>query len=84
MYIPLVIVARESAWTQEQADLILGQLVLAQKVKWAFFGVMLGLGVMCIGLTAMYISRRRRIKRELLRSGCTSVYQLIENDEIKF
>jgi len=84
MYIPLVIVARESAWTQEQADLILGQLVLAQKVKWTFFGVMLGLGVMCIGLTAMYISRRRRIKRELLKSGCTSVYQLIENDEIKF
>ena len=55
MFIPLVLVARESVWTQEQADQILGSLVLALKVKWAFFGVMLGLGLICIGLTVKCI-----------------------------
>ncbi len=66
MYIPLVLVARESEWTQAQADLILGDLVLALKVKWAMFGSLLGLGVICIGLTVMYVMRRRKLKRSLL------------------
>ena len=83
MYIPLVLVARESVWTQEQADIILGQLVLAIKVKWAFFGVMLGLGLLCIGLTVKCISNRRKFKSDALKSR-TSVYDLVDHDEIKF
>lgn len=46
--------------------MILGDLVLALKVKWALFGVLLGLGAVCIGLTVMYIVRRRKLKQSLL------------------
>lgn len=57
--------------------MILGALVLGLKIKWAFFGVMLGFGVMCIGITAMYIVRRRRLKLELLTE---EMEELIETE----
>lgn len=66
MFFPLVLVARESVWTQEQADEILGAVVLGWKIKWGIFGVSLGMGVICTGLTAMHIVRRRKLKRSKL------------------
>jgi len=62
--------------------LILGDLVLALKVKWAAFGVLLGLGAMCIGFTAMYIVRRRKLKQSALTSMHTE--SLVEIDFVRF
>ncbi len=69
MFIPLVLVCRESFFTQEQADAVFGALVLGIKVMWSLFAVTLGFGLICLGLTVMYVLKRRNVKAEILRSS---------------
>lgn len=69
MFIPLVLVCRESFFTQEQADAVFGPLVLGIKIMWSFFAVTLGFGLICLGLTVMYVIKRRAVKAEIERSS---------------
>jgi ABC-type Mn2+/Zn2+ transport system permease subunit len=76
MFIPLVLVKRESQFTQAQADAVFGALVLGNKVKWALFGVLLGISLICACLTIMYI-RKRKATRKLQERQTESLSLLV-------
>ena len=64
-FYPLSYVRRESAWTQDQVDDVFGPLVLAQKLKWTFFGLMLFFGLVFIGLTVFCGLRYTKLKKTM-------------------
>lgn len=45
---------------------------------WSLFAVTLGFGLICLGLTVMYIFKRRNVKAEILR--CSTMDDDIKDD----
>jgi len=67
-FIPLAFVAREAVWTHDQVDAVLGALVTGMRVKWSFFGIMLGLGLIFLGLAIFCGFRYYQHKKHLEQS----------------
>ena len=62
-FYPLSYVRRESAWTQDQVDDVFGPLVLANKLKWVFFALMLFFGLVFLALTVLCGLRYRKLHK---------------------
>jgi len=64
-YFPLAYVKRESEWTQEQVDEVYGPLILAIKLKWTFFSLLLIFGLASLGLGGYFGYRYKKLKQGL-------------------
>lgn len=67
MFVPLVLVHRESQFNEEQTKTLFKPLLIGLKAKWAFFGLLLGMGLICAALTVMYIFKRKKARLQILR-----------------
>ena len=56
-------VKRESKWTQDQVDDVFGPLILANKLKWVFFALLLFFGLVFLALTVLFGLRYRNQKK---------------------
>ena len=65
-YFPLAFVRRESEWTLDQVDEVYGPLILAGKLKWVFFSLLLFFGLLSLGLATYFGYRYRSIKQTVI------------------
>ena len=80
-FIPFVLVNRNSKMTDEQIDGIFGALILGNKIKWVFFGVLLAFGLLCLGLFALYCFRRKSTKREMMLMESDALYNTADYEQ---
>ena len=65
LFFPLSFVKRESVWTQDQVNQVFGQLVTGQKLKWAFFSLLLIFGLGFLTLTVFCGRKTYLLQKEL-------------------
>lgn len=68
-FFPLAYIKRESVWTQDQVDAVFGPLVLGQKLKWAFFSLLLIFGLGFFALCVWFFFRYRKLHNEVYPEG---------------
>lgn len=65
LFFPVTFVKRQNDWTQAQADEVFGPLILGMKLKWSFFGILLGIGFILLGFCVWYGLKFFKMKNEL-------------------
>ena len=64
-FIPLLFVKRESKWTDAQVNSAMGALVTGMRVKWALFGIFLGIGVILLAFSIYCLYRYCQLKKTM-------------------
>ena len=68
-FYPLSYVSREYKWKQNQVDDVFGSLILANKLKWVCFSLMLFFGLVFLALTVLFGLRYRKEKKKMDNSA---------------
>lgn len=61
-------IKRESEWSQSAVDEVYGPLILANKLKWTFFSLMLAFGLGFLGLTVFCGLKYHKMSKEFAKS----------------